>query len=202
MANYDALAEANDDAEFLKPIITKMAADLPILTTNLWMSDDKKDTDRKINAALRKELKPKAIQQATEDVQDAMDLEDETDRNRLMSEVQKLIDNNSTKQIAQMKKLMRKNFSGEDEAKNQPSRPGKSGQSSNQKSSASKSKQSGKKTKSTQKKDQNAKSSKQKRNDAANPPANSTNPSKKQRKNQGSAGGSSRGGKQKSAGRR
>ena len=201
-ATYVALANANSDAAFLASIVTKMAADLPILTTNLWTTEDKKEKDRKINAALRKELEPKAIQKATEDVENAMDIEEETGKERLISEVEKLIEKRSVKQLAQMKKLMRKNYSDEDEEKNQSSKPGKSGQGLKNNSNASTSKKSGKKTKSNQKKDQPAAPRKQKRNGKANPPTNSNNPSKKQRNNRDSAVGSNGGGKKRSAARR
>lgn len=192
---------ATDDGDiaFSEPIITQISAELPNLTTEVWKHEDKKDTDRKINAALRVQLQKKATADATADVQAALDEENtampsEQLNDLIVKKAKEVVD----KQMVQLKRQMRKNSSGED--KSQPSKPGKNGQGLKSKSNAATSKKSEKKKKQPPKQDNTAKSSKKDKQDEATKPKTSNRPSKQN--NRGSAGGSKGGGKRNGAGRR
>ena len=193
-------AEMDDaDDRVMKPIINKMNTWLPILTVDLWTADDNKDSEHAINAALRKELQPKAMVAANDSVDAAMDVEDSSNPpesllNFIRKEQKKLGD----KQMVMLKRQMRKNYSGDD--KNQPLQPTKNGRELKNKSTATASKK--KKAKqSNPKKDTKAKSSKKKAEEDKAASPNSNRPPRKNN-NKDSRGGSSGGGKKKSAEKR
>lgn len=135
----------------------------------MWKHEDKKDTDRKINAALCVQLQKKATADATADVQAALDEENtampsEQLNDLIVKKAKEVVD----KQMVQLKRQMRKNSSGED--KSQPSKPGKNGQGLKSKSNAATSKKSDKKKKQPPKQDSTTKSSKKDKQDEATKP--------------------------------
>jgi len=182
------------DKRIMQPIITLMNTWLPRLSVDLWKEDDEKDKQRDINAALRIAFKPKAMQTATEAVEAAMDVEDVNNPSKSLIEVirkeqKKLAD----KQMVQLKRQMRKNYSG-GEKDDLPPKPTENGRER-------------KKSSKNPMKDQKGSSKKKKKKDAANEPEKSNPRTKKKatKKNASKAGsqaGSSGGGKRKGAARR
>ena len=188
------------DSEFIKPIITKMCTWLPLLSVDLWEADDAKEQTRKINAALRIALKPKALVQANEDVDAEMnEVDAATNPTRLMD----MIRNETQKQV---RVQMRKNYSGD--AKNQESKPTGNGRESRKNSKAGQQTQRSnpKQTEanSNANKDKKGKSTKGKKKkgqvEQADEPKST--PGSTKRRNQGSQGGSNNGGRRRGAGRR
>lgn len=188
---------AEADTAFITPIVTKISADLPSLTTNLWKEDDAKEAQHKINATLKEHLETSSMDDATAEVQAALDAEDqETAVEMINTIIDKRVKNLMDKQMAKLKRQERKNSSGED--KNQTSKPKKNGQDSKKKSNSSAPKKDGKKEQAAPKKDNKASSSSKKKKGKANSKNNNNRPQKQQ----DSAGGSNGGGKRKGAARR
>ena len=57
------------DSEFVKPLVNSLHGWLPQVTVDVWNKEEDKDVSRKVNAELRKALKPKAIASATMEVE-------------------------------------------------------------------------------------------------------------------------------------
>lgn len=198
-----AIAEADD------LIRTKIAAylstALPILTTDLLNAVEKTDMKHKLNAAIRKKLKPIEMLKANEDVEQALENDAEmgdadgnaSAKTNLEDLIDKRVRDRFEKETVKIKRQLQKNYSGG--AKIQAQQPGKNGVELKNNSNSSKKR--GKKSKSTQEEDKKAPSSKrEKKKDGASPNDNSNRPNKQSRR--GKAGGSNGGGKRNSAGRR
>jgi hypothetical protein len=200
-AALDTLSTPDGDDRFIQPIINVMLTELPILTINLFKQDDKKENERKLNALLKQEFTNQDQLEANDAVQDAMD---EVDAANPSEKLEKYIDKRVSKLIekntAQIKRSLKKNSSAG--AKISAPRPTKSGQESkkNSEANAAAKKRKSKQQQGNSSKDKQAASSKKTKKDKADAPkANSTRTPKS---NQGSAGGSKGGGKQKGAARR
>jgi len=119
-----------DSMDYIKAVLTTVATLLPLLTTKLWSNEEPKEKERKISAALKKLLKPKAMEKANQDVEKAMD---STDANNPSDALLSIIDQRAKtdvgKEVQHLKRHIRKNSSGDD--KNQASTPKKSGQKPN-----------------------------------------------------------------------
>ncbi len=176
------------DSEIMKPIITAMNTWLPRLSVDLWKHDDEKDTQREINAALRQALQPKAMLTANDEVVEAMDAEDANNPSQsLINVIRKEQKRLGDKQMALLKRQMRKNYSG-DGKDDQSSRPTKNGR---ERKGSSKAKNG------NSKKNNKGASNKKKEDGTDEPNKSNHRPSKK--KQNGSQAGSGKGGKGKSA---
>ena len=205
-ATLSTSATADGDDVIKTKIAAVLSTALPILTTDLLNAVEKIDIKHKLNAAIRKKLKPLEMQKANEDVAAALDDDAEMPdadgtaaaNTKLADLIAKSVNREVEKSMVTIKRQLQKNSSGA--VKNQTQQPGKNGgeQNKNSKRSA----KNGNKSKSTQEEDNKGKSSKRKKKqqDDATPKNNSNRTTKQGQA--GSAGGSKGGGKRRGAARR
>jgi hypothetical protein len=192
-AATDSKATANDEA-FLQPIVEELANLVGPMTLGIWKDEDDKDEQRLINAAIRSELRPQAITQATANVRAALDAVNDSDdpHKKIMDDVRKTARTETTRQLQSLMKSQRKKSLGDIET--HVSTPRKSGQNGNNKSKkrtpTPSNKRSKEQPKSVLKKGKQVKFS--------------TSPAKESNRGrtQGNRGGSRRGGRGRGGGRR
>ena len=125
-----------DSSDYIKPVSDTVATLLPLLTTKLWANEEAKEKKRKISAALKKLLKPKAMAKANQDVEMALDTADANAPNEnLLNVIRKTTKEEVGREVQHIKRNLRKNSLGDD--KTQASTPRKSGQESNADSKSS-----------------------------------------------------------------
>jgi hypothetical protein len=100
------------DKSLLTPIINKTITIIPGITVQIWNAESEKDKTRKLNAELRKVLKPASIARATEDVAMALENEDMDQPSAKMLEMIRQASAKETKkQISKMNRSSRKKSS-------------------------------------------------------------------------------------------
>ena len=194
--NYrDVSAKATiADKEFIKNLYEAIAPVLKGITVGIWFDEQKKDTKRKINAAIRAELGTEQTAQATADTRSALDSAGaQSQEQRLLDAARKAARAESSKQVQRILTNQRKKSLGDTET--QASTPTNNGRSSKQKSKKSTKQQKQKQQqkqqpKSALKKGAQVRFSSSSNNDSSNTPV------KAKKKGKGKAGGA-RGGKQK-----
>ena len=180
------------DCDFLQPIVEELANLVGPMTLGIWKDEVNKDEERLINAALRAELRPQAISQATANVRAALDAVHDSDdpHKKIMDDVRKTAKSETTRQLQSLMKSQRKKSLGGIEF--QEPMPKKNGQNSrsksNQRTNTPKKKRSNEQPKSVLKKGKQAKHS--------TSPAKESNQGRKRGNHGGSRGrGRGRGGK-------
>lgn len=138
-----AIVEKMDctDGDFMLHITNQLKVMIPVLTTRFWSSNEKRDLEREVNAELKKLLKPKAMAKANNDVEDAMEVEDNSQPPQQIADVvRKETKRAVDKEVQKLKKQLRKNYSAD--GASQPLTPTKNGreQSDGSKNSRRKSK--------------------------------------------------------------
>ena len=194
-------AMSAEDNEFLKGIVTNLHSWIPEITVQIWRREKKKDDRRKVNAELRKALKPKAQAAANEDVETALEAMSEKTLNSITSLARQEAAKAATAEIKRQKKSLRKKSSGGGE--NPTPRPSKSG--SNAAASSKRSSRRSNKRPSPDSDDEGSPAKRSKGNGRRQKKKPSTKTSKKKPTSKGSGGnrGAAKGGgKRKGAARR
>ena len=134
--NNDVEKEMSDeDNTFIQSIVANLADWLPKTSSLIWNQERQKDEDRKVEAALQLALEPKAIAQATEDVQMALDEESQAKQDATIKAAREAARQETRKLVKEANKSGRKKYSGD--AESQASRPEKNGRNSSKKSKKS-----------------------------------------------------------------
>lgn len=197
------------DSEFIKPIMNNLHTWIPQVTAEIWNKEAKKETDRKINAALRKTLKTSALTKQTEDIAMALESATATSQDVMAEYIRKEARKEAKKIVQQATKSERKKSLGG--AKNHASMPTEGGRK--QRRGSAKSPKKSKKRQSDASEDYTSPAKKQKKQKQPESILKKgkhvkfSNSSRRRGRQQdtesrGSRGGSSGGGKGKGAGRR
>ncbi len=123
---------SDEDKTFIQPIVANLSDWLPKTTSIIWNQARQKDEDRQVEAALKLALEPKAIAQATEDVQMALDEESQAKQDATIKAAREAARQETRRLVKEANKSGRKKYSGD--AETQASRPEKNGQNSSKKS--------------------------------------------------------------------
>ena len=100
------------DKSLLTPIINKTITIIPGITVKIWNAESEKDKARKLNAELRKCLKPASTARATEDVAMALEHEDmDQPSGKFLEMIRQAAAKETKKQISQLNKSSRKKSS-------------------------------------------------------------------------------------------
>lgn len=188
---------SESDSNFLKSITEKLHIWIPKSTIDLWNGETQKENSRKANAELRAIFKPKAIAQATSDVQEELDKED-PEKKKIIAAAQTAARKEAQRVVQRANKSMRKKYLGDSET--QMSTPTNSGTAGNGRSNTPRKKK--RKTEGDQQQQQQPRSVLKKgRKVRFSTPTKKPNANSKGKGN-ANRGGAKGGGKKKGAGRR
>lgn len=196
-AGINIVDPAPKDKVFIDEVVADMGSIIQDLTLKVMRIVDEKEELCKINALLRQELKPDAILDATEEVDQAMDQQDAAAPSKQLEDLIKKLQKEGIEKLGRkLSKDLRKKYSGDN--KTQSSTPTSHGQRQNKTSNGS--------SKSTNKNKKNGKSASKhskKKKDAPQPTKNTTKKSTaaKGKKSRGNRGGASKGRRGRSSGR-
>ena len=131
-----------EDTAFIKPLITPIVRLIGPCTTELWELIAQKDQEKKISAELKKALKPKAMAEATADVETHLD-DDAARHKAKLDLVRKEAQKEAKKFMQTATRTMRKKYSGGVAVEtSKPTKNGrKNGRSSSNKNETSKNQQ-------------------------------------------------------------
>ena len=89
-----------------------LVGDVGKATIEIWKDEGEKDEERLINAAIRAELRPQAIQQATASVRSALDSVNDSDdpHKKIMDDVRKAARSETTRTMQSLMKSQQKNL--------------------------------------------------------------------------------------------
>ena len=150
----DIVAAMKDgDKSLLTPIINSTISIIPGITVQIWNAESEKDKARKLNAELRKVLKPASIARATEDVAMALENEDmDQPSEKILEAIRQASAQETKKQISKMNRSSRKKSSvgAETQASTHTATGTKKRKQSNEQQSKQQQKQSSRKQKQQQ----------------------------------------------------
>jgi hypothetical protein len=189
------------DKTFLSPIVSKAITIVLSITVKIWNAASEKDNSRKLDAELRKCLKPASIARATEDVAMALEQEDmDQPSEKFLEAIRKEAAKETKKQISKINKSSRKKslVGVETQTSTHTASGTKKRKSSNEQQSKQQLKQSSKK----QKQQQNTPKSALKKNTRFSASKSKSGKATKAGKSRANRGGSRSGGNGGGAGRR